>query len=249
MGFYGNITNTARTQFQFDRIYSSRIEMDTQKFQDGIFAGRYVLVEYDKDLRLDTFLRVVFDEAGNAYNQEIEAKPVIKVSDMKKRANPYVYVADKNIDPSLGIAAKNCVFYVWTNTEASDSVNATFKEAVKSENNYTINYKLDTEKYGEGRGYDSTVWQKMYIDNIEKYVMIAELNTVVPTFTVSADAPTMAPITPHFDTASTDVYYKLHYQPQWGFRLKANGQDLEEDGKRIYSTDEQEYPSDLKVEH
>ena len=28
MGFYGNITNTARTQFQFDKIYSNRYEMD-----------------------------------------------------------------------------------------------------------------------------------------------------------------------------------------------------------------------------
>jgi hypothetical protein len=41
--------------------------------------------------------------------------------------------------------------------------------------------------------------------------MIAELNTVVPTFDVAADAPTMNPIVPHFDINSTDVYYKLHW--------------------------------------
>jgi hypothetical protein len=29
--------------------------------------------------------------------------------------------------------------------------------------------------------------------------MIAELNTVVPSFDVVADAPTMTPLTPHFD--------------------------------------------------
>jgi hypothetical protein len=40
--------------------------------------------------------------------------------------------------------------------------------------------------------------------------MIAELNSVVPTFDITADAPTMTPITPHFDADSTNVYYKLH---------------------------------------
>lgn len=259
MGFYGNITNTSKTQFQFDRIYSSRTEMDTQKYQDGIYAGRYVLVEYDQqaNLQLDTFLYVIFDDAGNAYNQNDDAKAVIKVGDMKKRENPYVYTADINKDPSLGITPKNCVFYKWTNTSDGDTANATFIHVVESENNYTINYKLDTEKYGEGRGYDSTVWQKMYIDNIEKYVMIAELNTVVPTFAVTADAPTMNPIVPHFDPGSTDVYYKLHYQPQWGVRLKGEENNIEinienEDESKIISivsTDSKNYPSDHTVKY
>jgi hypothetical protein len=56
--------------------------------------------------------------------------------------------------------------------------------------------------------------------------MIAELNTVVPTFDISADAPTLSPITPHFDINSTDVYYKLHWQPQWGLRIKENSSDV-----------------------
>ena len=51
--------------------------------------------------------------------------------------------------------------------------------------------------------------------------MIAELNTVVPTFDVTPDAPAMNPVVPHFDTQSTDVYYKLHWQAPWGFRVKA----------------------------
>jgi hypothetical protein len=46
---YGNITNTARTQFQFDKIYSNRVEMDDACLNDGIYAGRYVLVEYDEN--------------------------------------------------------------------------------------------------------------------------------------------------------------------------------------------------------
>ena len=47
--------------------------------------------------------------------------------------------------------------------------------------------------------------------------MIAELNSVVPTFGISADAPSMVPITPHFDKRSTNTYYNLHWQPNLGF--------------------------------
>jgi hypothetical protein len=49
--------------------------------------------------------------------------------------------------------------------------------------------------------------------------MIAELNTVVPRFDVVAEPPTMNPVVPHFDIDSTDVYYKLHWQAPWGFRI------------------------------
>ena len=50
-------------------------------------------------------------------------------------------------------------------------------------------YNVDREyaaSLGEqiGRGWDSTVWQKVYENGEEKYVMIAELNTVVPTFDI-----------------------------------------------------------------
>ena len=50
--------------------------------------------------------------------------------------------------------------------------------------------------------------------------MIAELNSVVPTFDITVDAPTFDPIPPHFDNDSNNVYYKLHVQPRWGFKVK-----------------------------
>jgi hypothetical protein len=82
---------------------------------------------------------------------------------------------------------------------------------VDSDSNYVLNYNIDQKRYREeSRGYDSTVWMKTFSDGIEKYISIAELNSVVPTFTVTADAPTMIPDVPHFDTRSTDVYYELH---------------------------------------
>ena len=79
---------------------------------------------------------------------------------------------------------------------------------------YLFNYNEDMELYGAGRGYDGTVWQKVFAEGKEKYVMVAELNSVVPTFKVTADAPTMNPLPPHFDKQSNNVAYWLHVQPQ-----------------------------------
>jgi len=60
--------------------------------------------------------------------------------------------------------------------------------------------------------------------------MIAELNSVVPTFAVSADAPTLTLIAPHFGANSTNVYYNLHWQPSWGFRMRSANATLEVPG-------------------
>ena len=48
MGFYGKVTNTNKTAFSFDRIYSTRRAMDLACSSDEVFIGRYVLVEYDE---------------------------------------------------------------------------------------------------------------------------------------------------------------------------------------------------------
>jgi hypothetical protein len=61
-----------------------------------------------------------------------------------------------------------------------------------------------------GRGYDSTVWQKVYSEGKEYYINVAELNGVVPTFSLTYDAPTTYPIAPHFDMSSTNTMYKMH---------------------------------------
>ena len=49
MGFYGNITNTARTQFHFDLVYPTKYKMVQQCAKDGVYVGRYVLVDYDSN--------------------------------------------------------------------------------------------------------------------------------------------------------------------------------------------------------
>lgn len=258
--FYGNITNTSKTQFQFDKIYPNRYEMERQKSTDGIYAGRYVLVEYDSDYQQDDFYRVWIFE-NKLYNTKVEEHDVnymIRLgtteasnADKKMTSVPVgtiIFTADAKTSAESGYQYTNIKYYQITDEKFADG-HAGFKEVANGLDspNYTINYNIDVSTYGAGRGYDSTVWQKAYIDGYEKYIMIAELNSVVPTFDVSADAPTMDPLIPHFDTQSTDIYYKLHWQPSWGFRVTEG----ETDSRKTESEDNNagNYPSDIEVSY
>lgn len=229
MGFYGNITNTSRTQFQFDRIYANRVEMDESALTDGIFMNRYVLVEYDSEVNTDTMIRVQLKNNQLYYNLtgKTDYSTLLTRSQVKK--NDIVYSYDNNL----------YIFYLITsNYQVNSASAATFKEIIRGDENspnYVKNYNIDINVYGAGRGYDSTVWQKTYVNNIEKYVMIAELNSVVPTFDVSADAPTTEPMVPHFDTQSTDLYYKLHWQAPWGMRIKQAADSSQSDETTSYT--------------
>lgn len=103
---------------------------------------------------------------------------------------------------------------------------------------YSDNYNID-QNYCEthiGRGYDCTVWQKIYSNGKLSYAMLAELNSIVPTFAISADAPTETAMAPHFDDRSTNVFYHLHTQPSWGMRIKKADESISEsDGLRYMS--------------
>lgn len=217
MGFYGNITNTARTQFQFDKIYPNRYEMERSTHTDGIYAGRYVLIEYDTS-GLDTYTEVQKGADGYLYTNPkgvTDKKTLLTVTNTipgelvyetltqdDKVFHRFYKITGDAIDISSQAAA-------WEILVSNDGGSA-----------YVANYNIDESVYGPSRGFDSTAWQKVYgKDTGEKYIMIAELNTVVPKFDVVADAPTMNPVVPHFDKQSTDVYYKLHWQTPWGFRI------------------------------
>lgn len=325
MGFYGNITNTTRTQFSFDATYASRYDMDREAANDGVYVGRYVLVEYDKDVKgslsgvpqvykittdglnkdfalsisADFIVREKTDEEGNKINPTIircitdqdkkdiadgkmtytanlvEEGTVLRVpGDLKEDGTPlYNLVANSgtNKDPANSklydeywVAHENAQYVI--TTIVSDEHGkpkpeyTTFNGASweflgdSSQDSFTINFTRDKNHYNTSRGYDSTVWQKVLDKGYEKYVMVAELNTVVPAFDISADAPTIIPLRPHFDVDSTNVYYKLHWQPAWGLRVKSSSSNLQipqydSEGKALPATistsnDEIMYPSD-----
>lgn len=256
MGFYGNITNAARTQFQFDRIYPNRKAMEAVQTIDGVYIGRYVLIEYGTDVHSDYYKRVW--KINNKFYFSYDAQEQSELTTLNTTSGQIVRVEPDNYPDN---DAGTTIFY---SIKHSNGI-CIFTEIQGSDTNYSSNYNIDlAEYYGEsgGRGYDSTVWQKVYIEGVEKYVMVAELNTVVPTFDITPDAPTMSPRLPHFDADSTNVYYKLHWQPQWGLRIKGakayGTPKLNDDGTNYKnnsgkdvlissSADTKIYPSDLKT--
>lgn len=237
MGFYGNITNTARTSFQFDKIYSSRYIMDQSANSDGVYAGRYVLVNYEDSSGNDYYVPgyKTTDGTNFYFGSSINGELLTRfkwVSTMAEATDADVVyngqiiaIPPDHIHNVADPLATNWEFWQATNYETINEVNyATF---VQYSDIYSVNYNIDVDYYHTSRGYDSTVWQKTYQDNVDKYVMVAELNTVVPTFDIAADAPRMIPLTPHFGADSSNVYYKLHWSPSWGFRVKAVDPNLQ----------------------
>lgn len=207
--FYGNITNTARTQFQFDKTYPNRYTMEQEMASDGIYTGRYVLIEYDTE-NLDCFTQLYKKSSSSFYYAEfpaVKAEPGINIAN-----GTICYVRLDKDYTKVETNIRNigaCEFYIVENNK--------FQLLTKENNSYTYNWQIDYDRYK--RGYDSTVWQKIYVDGKEKYLMIAELNAVVPQFTMSIDKPTQNPQSPHFDEDSTNLNYDLHIQPQWGMRI------------------------------
>lgn len=243
MGFYGNITNTNRTQFQFDKTFPNRKVMDDFTKTDGVYIGRYVLVEYDNQLAAD-WCTIAYQKTINGVKQFFSAP---MASDGTPQINSKYQFGAGNIVTGKYIRvpgyiidtdSKKIIYNLDSPGEESDTIYHIDGPLVDDLNDkekdikvtlisqlkdspYNENYNIDIKAYGPGRGYDSTVWQKVYADGNEKYVMIAELNSVVPTFGISPDAPTLSPVAPHFDADSTNIYYKVHWQPNWGFRVKS----------------------------
>ena len=66
MGFYGNITSSSKTQFSFDRIYPNRQAMEQSMVEDGIYMGRFVLIDYDQDISKNEY-RLFYYENGRFF--------------------------------------------------------------------------------------------------------------------------------------------------------------------------------------
>lgn len=273
MGFYGNIKDIEKNKsFVFDKIYANRKQMDENASKDGIYTGRYVLIEYDTDASsLDSKKAYQNNNIPNFdghkilfYGSDLSKATTIKYNNynaiiddnnllLATTNGTIAYVEDKkNIYYTcvgyITVESKDVAFMV-INGKTFNIDNASklleyfelntqyalfdllSESSIDSQNNYAKNYNIDIQYAKEkgfelvGHGWDSTVWQKTIVNSQDKYVMVAELNTVVPTFDLSADAPTQTPIAPHFDSNSTDVYYKLHWQPNWGIRTQLAEKD------------------------
>ena len=200
-GFYGNITDTSKTTFSFDLVYHSRLEMDTSSDEDGIFLGRYVLVDYDDAPikaygKKDNYGNVIafYNTSHFSQNSEIKKKSGVVYEDLAIQENTV------------------SKFYKWTGSR--------YEPLGKDETPYYTSFETDVKEYG--RGYDSTVWVKRFDTNSNKYkyAMIAELNAVVPTLHLVINKPNPSPSTPYFDRDTTNIDYYLHMQGEYGTRVK-----------------------------
>ena len=171
----------------------------------------------------------------NAFIEEVSGN-VIPEEDCIKRVNWVTdYVSNDLVDVRYFMIApkpNNTDSYQFLDITSLINVDGTMDDNVY----YTRNYNIDKIKYGNklGRGYDSTVWRKVVgEDGIGYYVMLAELNSVVPTFDITAEAPSAGdkhtitddysiydPVKPHFDEDTTNIYYNLHMGTPWGFKIK-----------------------------
>lgn len=275
MGFYGNITNTSNTTFQFDRIYSNRLAMDANANNDGIFIGRYVLVEYDQKAAISNIYintSVVIDTIDNTPCYYGYSSP--NISEIATRINygGTQRNEDKSVDKyyqgefgqvqitlrdDYGTLQEAIQFYQCIGEKDGYALFISKAKVNTTESNYIKNFAIDEGEYSKVsngfKGYDSTVWTKVSETNesgvlITKYVNIADLNSVVPTFDIAADAPTMTPITPHFDADSTNVYYKLHMQSPYGFRVKQGIEGQSDDDTVWYRTTYNKEKDETKTE-
>lgn len=145
MSLYGNVKKIGSATFQFDRKYSNRTDMDKAAAIDGVYAGRYVLVEYGYRFGIDG-QDLASNEEGTAVSEFPDGYKLITTEDGSVRVE--------------GV------------TE-----NAAFK----------ANAEIDLRNYGAV--YDSTVWQKIYVDGKDKYIMVAELNAMAPKLDITQETP------------------------------------------------------------
>lgn len=219
MGFYGNITNTSKTTFTFDRIYNNRLQMDNNCASDGVFLGRYVLVEYG--LPASQYIIGYLDNNGNMYD------------DPADRSDSHIILCEKG---KMVKVNRNRYWYLYTGDTKSDGspywryLTRITNDRVDDEQ-YNKNYQIDYPVYG--RGYDSTVWIKQYVNNQETYIQIAELNTVVPNFSIYP----LLPQDPYVVVDNANIVYqpgKYYYYDENDSHYKLDNNATKTEGRIYY---------------
>ena len=95
-GFYGNINNINRSQFHFDKIYTSRIEMEANRNTDDVYIGRFVLIEYGNGKNFDEIIDKDIEKYGKSFDSTVWQKV------NKDGIDSYVMIAElNNIPPEI----------------------------------------------------------------------------------------------------------------------------------------------------
>lgn len=249
--FYGNIKNNSRSSFIFDRIYTSRCEMEKALYEvkddngvvagDGVFINRYVLINYGysakgiytlikrsqvNESNYSQYYYIVDESNHNEYYDELTKKYYLPGN---------VYAKNNDVRQWENEAENTLDYYQKTNFINRFDIN------LKENSYYADNREADAEKYYAS--YDHTVWQKIYSDNKEKYILVAELDAAAPTFELITDAPYEMGGSPHFDLSlSSDLNYVYHVPKNWDIILN-------EYNPNILTEEIEEQISNLKPEN
>lgn len=218
-----------------------------------------IMYKDGKDYKHFTFVPTF--QASSLGSGEVTLGSIVQVAYISTLAyTAFEALADNEKPKISNLAQEGKAYEYWTCIGSDTYKHAIFEpiqmNASSNYDNYSMNYSIDAAKYHSGRGYDSTVWQKVSEGGKMKYVMIAELNAVVPTLSISVDAPTQVPVPPHFDVESNSAYYKLHVQPTWGMRIASASLDSahsaltdDEDKTSVEVGAPLTFPSDLRGDY
>ena len=263
--FYGNMKNNSRASFIFDRVYPSRVAMEEmlnrkndegKSIGDGIFINRYVLVDYHYALMDDVDSQDNIDE----YYIEVE-KGVVNPQNVSAHYTKSTDSNGKSVYTRATTYTENSstkyyqrkVFIDRFRPDmqiSNEEIQAETSELLENDLYYAHRY-TDWEKYRAD--YDCTVWMKIYADNKERYIMVAELDAKAPILEFIDDAPSCIDGTGHFDVRiSTDLNYVYFIPRNWDMVLnKYNPNDpvsrSETDNTYWYYQDDKD-PNDLWYE-
>ena len=172
--FYGNIKFNNQTPLIYDKIYTSRSQMEDECHSDGIFNGRYVLVSYG-DIRYTPY-------------HKIEPMNEVDFANAIKAGNIY-YIVETTTTDNVTTSR----FIETTEYKAGQDYYIRTVYSIDEASDFAKNKAIDEARYNHD--YHSTVWQKIWTstqdsDNIEeKYIMVSHLNAETPKVTMIVDAP------------------------------------------------------------
>lgn len=237
--FYGNMKNNSRASFIFDKIYPTRTAMeaalnavdgDNNPIGDGIFVNRYVLVDYHYALTDP----IVTQDNIDKYYVEVDNSIITT-------QNWNIYFIRTEIDGNISYVhpssfnKNNGVKYYQrrvfldrfqVDTEISDTELQETTSNLRETDLYYAHRYLDWQMYHAS--YDCTVWMKIYADNRERYIMVAELDAKAPILEFIDDSPNCLNGSGHFDSrVSTDLNYVYFIPSNWNMVLnKFNPEDV-----------------------
>ena len=160
MSFYGDIKRVQSSPYVFDQYFPNRSAMDTTATTDGVYIGRYVLIKYTCKYVSESDKTLVY---FNKYNKSNSTYEPINLTSTTYQKNKYYTLSGSTYSLATGNFNANTQYYMLIKQISND---------------YANNVKADINKYKDT--FDGTVWQKIYSQGVEKYIMVAELNAAVP---------------------------------------------------------------------